>query len=86
MIYINLVKHYLTFSRSIRTGDFPLFKYILEKMANIFFIFNHQNYARWSVKYIDSLNKIQETHPKIHNELNEGHIPDWKKVTFRIRL
>ena len=42
-------------SRSIRTGDFELFKFVLPKITNLFFIRNQQNYARWAVKYFANL-------------------------------
>lgn len=35
VMYINLIHNYLTLSRSIRTGDFKLFKYVLPKMTNL---------------------------------------------------
>lgn len=46
VMYINLIHYYLTLSRSICLGDFELFKYVLPKMTNLFFICNQQNYAR----------------------------------------
>lgn len=56
--YINLVDHYLHLNASIRIPDFELFKSVLSKIANLFFIFNQQNYARYLVKYIDNLSKV----------------------------
>lgn len=50
LIYINLVNYYLTLSRSVRIGDFKLFKFVLAKMTNLFFICNKQNYARCSIQ------------------------------------
>ncbi|CAH1107673.1 unnamed protein product [Psylliodes chrysocephalus] len=38
LIYINLINYYLNLSRSIRTGNFELFKSMLPKITNIFFI------------------------------------------------
>ena len=46
LIYINLVHYYLILSRSIRIGDFEMFRFILPKITNLFFICNQQNYAR----------------------------------------
>lgn len=48
LIYINLVHYYLTLSRSIRIGDFDLFKFVLPKITNLFFIFHQPNYVRWT--------------------------------------
>lgn len=43
-MYINFVHYYLTFIRSIRTGDFQLYKEIIPKLSNCFFVFNQPNY------------------------------------------
>lgn len=50
MVYVKLVQYYLTLSRSSRIGDLELFKFILPKINNLFFVCNHQNYARWTVQ------------------------------------
>lgn len=70
--YMNLVNYYLILTRSVRTGDFELFKYILPKIANLFFVFNQPNYARWLVKYHDNLMKIEDTHPGLQELLQKG--------------
>lgn len=72
LIYINLVNYYLTLSRSIRIGDFELFKYVLPKITNLFFTCNQPNYARWTVKYLDNLLKVNETHPGLSDEFRKG--------------
>lgn len=46
--------------------------YILSKISNIFFIFNHQNYARWLVKYEDNLKKVDESHPGLSARFESG--------------
>lgn len=73
VIYINLINHYLQLSRSIRVGDFELFKLVLPKMTNLFFICNQQNYARWTVKYTDNLMKVAETHPDLFEGFQRGY-------------
>lgn len=72
LIYINLIHHYLNLSRSIRIGDFELFKSVLPKITNLFFICNQQNYARWLVKYYDNLLKVAETHPDLYEGFKLG--------------
>lgn len=52
MLYVNLVNYYLIMEYSIRTADLNMYKYVLSKMANIYFIMNHQNYARYLFLYI----------------------------------
>ena len=72
LIYINLLHHYLDLSRSIRTGNFELFKSVLPKITNIFFICNQQNYSRWTVKYSDNLQQVAETHPDLYEGFQKG--------------
>lgn len=73
MIYINLVNYYQMLSRSIRTGNFSLFKYILPKINNLFFVINQPNYARWLIKYHENLIKLEETHPQLYENMEKGH-------------
>ncbi|GFU18339.1 uncharacterized protein TNCV_1980261 [Trichonephila clavipes] len=72
MIYIKLVYHYLQLSRSIRAGDFQLFLDILPKITNLFFVFNHQNYAKWTVQYHYNLRKVSTTHPGLEEDFQKG--------------
>ena len=70
MIYIQLISYYVNLSRSIRMGDFQMFKSVIPKMANLFFIVNQPNYARYCVKYVDNLNDFAETHPGLEDDFN----------------
>ncbi|CAH2102425.1 unnamed protein product [Euphydryas editha] len=72
MVYVKLVHYYLTLSRSIRLGDFELFRNILPKITNLFFAFNHQNYARWTVTYRYNIMKVAETHPGLEEDFKKG--------------
>ena len=67
-----MIKLYHEFIRSVRVGDFELYVYCLPKLANIFFAFNHINYARWLTRYHDNLLKLQETHPTVYAEFKDG--------------
>ena len=58
--------------RSIRIGDFDLYMYCLPKFATLFFALNHQNYARWLVRYHDNLLKLSETQAEVYMEVQEG--------------
>lgn len=58
MMYVQFIDYYLILNLSIRTGDFYMFVYILPKIANLFFIFNQQNYTRYLTKYHDNLLKV----------------------------
>ncbi|CAF4875177.1 unnamed protein product [Pieris macdunnoughi] len=72
MIYIELISHYINLSRSIRMGDFEMFKYVIPKMANLFFIVNQPNYARYCVKYSENLNNVNKTHPGLEDDFYKG--------------
>lgn len=70
--YSSFIYDYLLLERSIRTGDFALFKYILLRINDIFFPFHHVNYARWLVRYHDILLRIDKTHPGLKKEFEDG--------------
>ena len=63
---------YHDFTRSIRMADLEVFISCLPKLTNIFFVLNHPNYARWLVKYYDSILKLNETHPEVYKEFKQG--------------
>lgn len=70
--YIQLINYYLMFERSIRTGDFELYCYVIAKINNVFFTFNQHNYARWLAWYNDALLNVEKTHPGLKEELMKG--------------
>ena len=72
MIYIKLVHHYLKLSRSIRAGDYQLYLDTLPKITNLFFVCNHQNYAKWTVQYHYNLIKVPTTHPGLEQDFQNG--------------
>lgn len=53
--YVEMVRLYLRFSRSIRTNDIELFIDSLWDMVDFFFIYNQPNYARWTLKFLSNL-------------------------------
>ena len=56
--YVYLIQLCLIFTRSVRTGVLDLHVFCLPEITNIFFAMNHLIYARWLVKYYDSLTKL----------------------------
>lgn len=72
LILVKIIDYYLLLSRSIRTADFNLYKYVMPKISNIFFMSNQPNYSRWLLKYYDNLVKVEETHPGLQDELEKG--------------
>lgn len=49
-----------------------MYIYILGKIANFFFAFNHQNYSRWLIYYVGKLSSIDETHPGLRSSFEQG--------------
>ena len=47
-------------------------KYIIGKISNVFFTFNHRNYARWLTFYHDSLLNLDELYPGLKDQLLIG--------------
>ena len=70
--YVGMIHLYHEFIRSIRVGDIELYTYCLPKIGNLFFGFNHPNYARWIVRYHDNIMKLKETHPIVYEEFKKG--------------
>ena len=64
MKYVQLIHVYHEYSRSLREGDLHGYISCLPKFTNMFFALNHPNYARWTVKYHNSLLTLEETHPE----------------------
>lgn len=70
--YITLIKYFLIFDRSIRQSNIELYTHIISQMCNIFFTFNHRNYARWLTYYHDKLLSIDEFYPGLKSKLLIG--------------
>lgn len=66
LTYVEMVNNYFLFDRSIRTGDIDLYKYTLPLITNLFFIFNHQNYARYLTLYHCNLENVEQSHPGLN--------------------
>ena len=70
--YVHLIHLYQNFARGVRTGDLDLYISCLPEITNIFFAMNHLNYARWLVKYYDSIIKFPDTHPEVYSDFQNG--------------
>ena len=60
------------FSRSVRTGDFNTYVLSIPKITNHFFDLSQPNYARWLVKYHNSLLEAPYAHPEVYQEFRKG--------------
>lgn len=66
--YVHLIELYHLFERAIQTSDLDLYIYAAYKMCPIFFIFNHQNYARYLTRNLDdSMNCNTELREEFSN-------------------
>lgn len=72
LMYVEYVNNYQTFSRSIRMGDFDMYKFILNKLSDLFFVFNLVNYCRWILWYLDQLLNVSQSHPSVNYQLQKG--------------
>ena len=70
--YLYQIHLYHNFTRSVRSGDLDLYLSCLPEITNLFFALNHMNYARWLVRYYDSLIKLPETHPEVNADFKKG--------------
>ena len=63
----------MSFVRSIRTGDFNLYKVTIAQLLPWFFALNHTHYARWLSVHLCDMLQLKETNPDVFNHFNEGH-------------
>ena len=68
MKYVEMIHLYHDFSSSVRPGDVSP----IPKINNYFFALNQPNYARWLVKYHNSLLVALDTHPEVYQEFKKG--------------
>ena len=41
-------------------------------MIAFFFAFNHPNYCRWLIRFLDNLMRLDESHPLLYKDFNKG--------------
>ena len=63
----------LTFVKALRTADFSLYVDSLTKLVPWFFCLDHINYARWVPIRIQDMVNLNEAHPNIAGEFNNGN-------------
>lgn len=66
LLYTSFIEYYQLFERPIRTSDLNLYIYAAYRLRPLFFIFNHQNYARWLSRNLDELMNIERTNPGLN--------------------
>ena len=75
--YWNIILHVelsiLVFIRSIREGNFTLYKHSLWSLMKWYFALDHYNYARWLTVHLFDLMCLEFTCPDIYNEFMKGN-------------
>ena len=62
----------LTFVKSVRQANFPLYVDSLTKLVPWCFALNHGNYARWLPVHIRDMSSLPEVHPDVFREFSDG--------------
>lgn len=70
--YVEFMKIYFRFSRSVRTSNFNLYIESLFEMADLFFIFNQANYARWILMYQRNLIDMRDNNSPLFQHFLRG--------------
>lgn len=58
--------------RADRTGNWKLHRATPKQILPLFFVFDHQNYARWATIYYQDIIELSAKHPKINEKFEEG--------------
>lgn len=69
---LNLEILLLTFVKSVRQSDYPLYKDCLHRMLPWFFLFDRQNYARWLTVHSMDLEELETRAPELHRQFLLG--------------
>ena len=70
--YVQLIHVYHEYSKSLQEGDLHGYISCLPKFTNMFLALNHPNYARWTVRYHNTLLTLEEMHPETFREYHDG--------------
>jgi hypothetical protein len=81
-----LIDYYLLLNTSIRTSNFEMYKTALAKTINLVFVFNQPNYARYLVRYLHNLMKVDETHPGLRVNFEKGSKKPFSKQPIDLTL
>ncbi|KAI8503415.1 hypothetical protein Bbelb_192360 [Branchiostoma belcheri] len=62
----------LAFVRSLRTGNFDLYRDTLTELTPWLFALNHTHYARWMPVHVRDMCNLDSTHPDVAQEFRSG--------------
>lgn len=80
---LNLEILLLTFVRSVRMGDFELYKRSIRKVIPFLFSFNHPHYSRWLTVHLRDMEALPTECPQIFKLFSEGKVN--LKITMLFR-
>jgi hypothetical protein len=63
----------LIFVRSLREGNFALYRESLAKLVSWFFALDHPNYARWIPVHLRDMMSLSSLHPSVEAEFQKGN-------------
>ena len=72
-ITLNFELIILIFVRSLREGNFELYKDALTMLIPWFFALDHPNYARWLPIHVRDMMVLDSVVPNVANEFKDGH-------------
>ena len=71
MRYVDRVWNILNFQLATKENNLSLHRGCLEKMVSLFFSYDHQNYARYTAVYLQTVLNLPTTHPGAEKLLEE---------------
>ena len=72
LISLKLERIMLIFVRSIRSGNFELYKYSLSRIMPWFFALNHTHHARWVSVHLNDMLALEEADKEVAKEFERG--------------
>lgn len=72
LLVLNLEVLLLSFIRSIRNGNYELYKQTLKKLAPWFLLMDHPHYGRWLPIHIKDLEELKDKAPSVHEYFCKG--------------
>lgn len=72
-LIMDLQAKILSFIRSIREGNFPLYIESLQQLTPIFYALDNYKYARWLTVHLYDMFNLITRHPEVYAEFCKGH-------------
>lgn len=72
LLVLNLEVILLSFVKSVREGNFKLYKESIRNMIPFFFSFNHPHYARWLSVRLQDMETLPDVCPDVNKNFEAG--------------